>query len=660
MSNLEISMKRKSGRRFGVAALIAVLVTALAVAASAAGAAPTGSAHSVATSRSRVIAFVKPRSVTRAALPAGAIKHIFVIELENTSENVLYGDSDADSYLEDVLEKQGVFLPNVYASGHDSLDNYIASVSGQAPAPSTVNDCTTESTTGGVESATGTFGAAAGDPFDPVLPGTLDANQEKFPGQVDATTGCVYPSSVETLANQIDSKYGADADGSNGAGGELAAWRDYEQGMGAIPARDFASTSPVDQYSTTSAEGLDCANPGLGNPNDTNSGVAAGSTSFPLASGVTTNPSDEYAVRHDPFQWFSSIISNTAECDANVVPLGTVTNQAQSTSENNDSVLDGTTLPETYTGNLWENLQSVSTTPAFGWITPDLCSDGHGPCVGADTDGQVGAAPLTAINSFLESYVPLIEASPAYKQGHTLIVITTDEGEVPTGGTEQDASAGTGAASDEIDGVTIPAGPSDATPGYPPTGAQGTYTPSGVSPATAPGGGKIGTLIIGPKAYIKAGSVDTTGQYDQYSMLRSYEDLLGITTGGTDGFGHLGYAALPGLKSFGPDVFNAYQTSSKTAVKVSGTKTVGHKLTITATVSGGSAVTGTVTFKVGSTTKKVTLKSDKASFSYTLKKSGSLKITASYSGDQTLKSSTARVSEKIAKKKTVKKKTAKK
>jgi hypothetical protein len=638
-------MKRKSGRRFGMAVLLAALIAPLAVVVSATGASAASSTHTANAARPRVIPFDKPQSVTRAALPAGAIQHIFVIELENTSENVLYGDSDANSYLEDVLEKQGVFLPNVYASGHDSLDNYIASVSGQAPAPSTANDCTAEDTSGGVESASGTFGSAAGDPFDPVLPGTLDANQEAYPGQVDATTGCVYPSSVQTLANQIDTAYGATHDG-----GQLAAWRDYEQGMGAITARDFGSTAPVDQYSTTSAEGLDCANPGLGNDNDTNGGVAAGSLSFALNSGVTSNPADEYAVRHDPFQWFSSVIGNTAECDANVVPLGTVTNQAQSTSENNDSVLDGTTLPETYTGNLWENLQNVSTTPAFGWITPDLCNDGHGPCLGADTDGAVGAPPLTAINSFLQSYVPLIEASPAYKAGHTLIVITTDEGEVPTGGTEQDASAGTGADDNQIDGVTIPTGPSDATPGYPPTANKGGYTASGTDPATAPGGGKIGTLIIGPSAYIRPGSVDATGEYDQYSLLRSYEDLLGITTGGTDGFGHLGYAALPGLKPFGSDVFNAYKTSSKTALKVSGTKKAGHKLTITATVSGASAVTGSVTFKVGSTTKKVRITHGKASLSYTPKKTGSLKITASYSGDATLKSSTAKASEKITKK----------
>lgn len=51
------------------------------------------------------------------------------------------------------------------------------------------------------------------------------------------------------------------------------------------------------------------------------------------------------------------------------------------------------------------------------------------------------------------------------------------------------------------------------------------------------------------------GSTDTTGSYNHYSALRSYEDLLGLTTGGTDGEGHLGFAAATGLAPFGPDVF---------------------------------------------------------------------------------------------------------
>jgi hypothetical protein len=62
-------------------------------------------------------------------------------------------------------------------------------------------------------------------------------------------------------------------------------------------------------------------------------------------------------------------------------------------------------------------------------------------------------------------------------------------------------------------------------------------------------------LLLSSK-YIVPGSENTTGSYNHYSALRSYEDLLGLTTGGTDGLGHLGFAAAPGLLPFGRDVFN--------------------------------------------------------------------------------------------------------
>jgi phosphatidylinositol-3-phosphatase len=52
------------------------------------------------------------------------------------------------------------------------------------------------------------------------------------------------------------------------------------------------------------------------------------------------------------------------------------------------------------------------------------------------------------------------------------------------------------------------------------------------------------------------GSVNTVAYYNQYSALRSYEDLLGLE-GGDDRYGHLGFAAAPGLLPFGMDVFNA-------------------------------------------------------------------------------------------------------
>ncbi len=128
--------------------------------------------------------------------------------------------------------------------------------------------------------------------------------------------------------------------------------------------------------------------------------------------------------------------------------------------------------------------------------------------------------------------MPVILGSPAYRSGNTLVVVTFDE-----------ADAGTANGSTSCCGEV--SGPNTAAPGN--AGAT--------SDAAAPGGGQVGAVLLNPK-YLVAGSVDTTGSYNHYSALRSYEDLLGLTTGGTDGHGHLGYAAAPGLKPFGKDVFN--------------------------------------------------------------------------------------------------------
>jgi hypothetical protein len=56
------------------------------------------------------------------------------------------------------------------------------------------------------------------------------------------------------------------------------------------------------------------------------------------------------------------------------------------------------------------------------------------------------------------------------------------------------------------------------------------------------------------------GTTNTT-PCNHCSALRSYEDLLGITRGGSDGHGHLGMAGAPGLAPFGPDVFNTHPNS---------------------------------------------------------------------------------------------------
>ncbi len=189
---------------------------------------------------------------------------------------------------------------------------------------------------------------------------------------------------------------------------------------------------------------------------------------------------DQYAARHNPFVYFHSIIDSPS-CAANDRPL--------------------TDLPAA--------LASAETTPNFVFIAPNLCHDGHdAPCV----DGEPGG--LTSINAFLETWVPQILDSEAYKDGG-LLVITFDEADL-AGPEPADACC------------NEPSGPNTGKPGI-----------------IGPGGGRIGALLLSP--LIEPGSTNDT-PYNHYAFLRTVEDLFRLP--------HLGYAGSPGLRPFGSDVFD--------------------------------------------------------------------------------------------------------
>jgi hypothetical protein len=390
----------------------------------------------------------------RAALAPGKITHLVVVELENEGFDATFGSGSPATYLNKTLRPKGELLRNYYAIGHASLDNYIAQVSGQAPTTKTQGDCIV----GG---------------FADVTPATPAAD-----GQVTGE-GCVYPSSVATIATQLDAKYPPNRST------HVAAWRAYEEDMGNTAARDGGTT---------------CGHPPIG-----------GTTA------VVATPTDGYVTRHDPFVWFHSVIDKPAVCDANVVPLGTL----------------GSTGKPLASGSLMRDFAKTSTTPRFSFVTPNVCNDGHDtPCIGTNATGT-HTGGLVAADDFLRHWVPAILASPAYRSGSMLVVVTFDEADIgPTGDPAYAA-----ACCREQPGPNTPA----------PGNADGTF-------AEAPGGGRVGALLLNAK-YLKAGSTSAV-DYNHYSALRSYEDLLGLTTGGTDGRGHLGYAAAKGLAPFGRDVFS--------------------------------------------------------------------------------------------------------
>jgi phosphatidylinositol-3-phosphatase len=187
------------------------------------------------------------------ALPAAGsaappIRHVFVIMLENKGFSETFGATSPAPYLSRSLTGQGQLLANYYAIGHLSLTNYIAVISGQAPNPTTQADCQV---------------------YSDVLPGTPTAD-----GQVIGPVGCVYPSSVKTLADQLRAK-------------GLTA-RGYMQDM---------ANSPTEPKT--------CRHPALNSQDRTQSAKVG----------------DQYAARHNPFVYFHSIIDDTAWCNANVLPF---------------------------------------------------------------------------------------------------------------------------------------------------------------------------------------------------------------------------------------------------------------------------------------------------------------------------------------------------
>ncbi len=395
-----------------------------------------------------------------ALVPAGAsadyqpppIRHVWVILFENASWKkstpsqlngpcTPFNSPGCSPYLANVLTKQGNLLTQYWGIGHNSLDNYIAMVSGQSPTPCTQSDALLAPD----------IGKGDWKPSDPAV----DPHGQVIGG------GCTYPAKVKTLADQLEA--------------QGLTWRGYMQ--------DFRDN--------TARDGVDC-------PSIEINGNAI--------------PGDQYAKKHDPWQWFHSIIDDQSACRSHDVSLW----------------------------DLAHDLQSVRTTPNFSFISPGAVDDGH------DVSGAAGWAANP--DAWLRQYVPMIMSSPAYRQDG-MIIVTFDESNtivgVPTESSEDD-----GACCNEIPG-----------PNSPMPGIGG------------PGGGRVGALVLSP--FVKPGTVDDPpdnpthtgpGFYNQYSFLRSMEDLFGIKATpevpDDDGQGHLGfagtYADYPGPGSFGPDVYNGW------------------------------------------------------------------------------------------------------
>jgi phosphatidylinositol-3-phosphatase len=194
-----------------------------------------------------LLALAVPAQADPHYLGSPPVGHVFVIVLENENAASTFSPDSPAQYLSRTLPKQGAYLPEYYGVTHLSLGNYIALVSGQGSNVQTQADCQFFTDFSG-----GAFGAD---------------------GQV-LGQGCVYPATVETVANQLEDRG--------------LTWKGYMEDMGNNPARESAT----------------CGHPALGAHDDTQ----------------TPEAGDQYAARHNPFVYFHSIIDSPS-CAANDVPL---------------------------------------------------------------------------------------------------------------------------------------------------------------------------------------------------------------------------------------------------------------------------------------------------------------------------------------------------
>ncbi len=321
---------------------------------------------------------------TVGATPAAALEgvprydHVVVLIEENESFTSTFGPASPATYLNHTLVPMSTMDDQYFATGHASLDNYIALTSGQPLLPETAADC------------------AGLSLYICVQP------QAAF-------------SSGRNLGDQMEA-----------AG---LSWKQYSDG----------TTKPCvhDTYDPTSTG----ADRFQGNGGTPTSGTGAG---------------PNYADRHNGFLYYPDIVGNTTRCQAHLLPF---------TQLSTDVAADAL--------------------PAFSFITPDTCNDGHDdPCQFGN--GHTSPGGLVSADAWLRG-AGNVAGLITYLSSHKgLLLLTFDEG-----------------ASSDLSGCC-----------------------NGGPAGTSGHGGQVGLLAFG-RGVQSSRLIHTS--YDHASLLRTVEDAFGIS-----------------------------------------------------------------------------------------------------------------------------------
>jgi phosphatidylinositol-3-phosphatase len=118
-----------------------------------------------------------PASSTAPSSTSSPVKHVFVIALATDSYHAAFGRGSVAHYLNTTLRRRGTLLTGYRTLGGTELPDYLAMISGQAPNPDTRGDCASYAE----------------------FPSSAKAASN---GQVGGT-GCVYPNTALTIADQV-------------------------------------------------------------------------------------------------------------------------------------------------------------------------------------------------------------------------------------------------------------------------------------------------------------------------------------------------------------------------------------------------------------------------------------------------------------------------
>ena len=150
---------------------------------------------------------------SKTGLPA--IKHVFVVMLDQEPYATAFGPASPAHYLTGTLEKKGELLVRYYGVAHEALADGIGLLSGQGPTEATAANCPI---------------------YNEVAPLSSGPDGQTL-GQ-----GCVYPSSTPTLMGQLAAKH--------------LSWKAYVEGLGEGSSAPNACAHPAAGASDPSAAAL--------------------------------------------------------------------------------------------------------------------------------------------------------------------------------------------------------------------------------------------------------------------------------------------------------------------------------------------------------------------------------------------------------------------